>query len=346
MPIREYEPLHRHTTLRTGGPARYFAEATSEAEIGEALELARAQRLPVFVLGGGSNLLAGDAGFPGVVIKIATRGIETVEIGGDTMEVAASAGETWDDLVAHTVARGWPGLENMSLIPGTVGGAVVGNIGAYGAEVKDSLRWAEALDTRTGAVRRFDREACDFGYRRSFFKTPEGRKFIVLRAAFGLRPAGALNLSYQDLREHFARLGINTPTLPQTRAAVIAIRQRKLPDIAQVGTAGSFFKNPVIPEAQYAALKARYPGLPGHEDGQGRRKVPLGWILDKVCSLKGVRHGKVGTHDQQALVIVNHGGTAAEIEAVAEGMAEAVRSATGIEIEWEVERLGAGSKTL
>lgn len=340
MTIREQELLSGHTTLRTGGPARYFADAGSEAEIREALAFARAQNLPVFVLGGGSNVLAADAGFPGLVLRVATRGLQATPTTGDAVELIACAGEAWDDVVAFAVARGWHGLENMSLIPGTVGGAVVGNIGAYGAEVKDMLVWAEALDRRTGVVRRFERAACEFAYRRSFFKSFEGRNFIILRAAFALRAAAGLNLSYRDLREHFARLGIAAPTLADTRAAVIAIRQSKLPDLAQVGTAGSFFKNPILPRAQFAALAARFPGLPGHDEGDGRMKVPLGWILDKVCGLKGVQRGRVGTHKHQALVLVSRGATAAEIEAFARHIAEVARTATGIDIEWEVERLG------
>ena len=339
MNIKEHEPLRLHTTFRAGGPARYFIEAATEGEIKEAVAFAHRQGLPVFVLGGGSNVLAGDGGFHGVVVHIATRGIQTAGETEGGIEVIAAAGEDWDALVALAVERRLYGLENMSLIPGQVGAAVAGNIGAYGAEVKDTLRWAEALDTRTGAIRRWTRDECQFGYRRSFFKTREGRGWIVLRAGFALSKRGAVNTEYKDVREFFSRPGSATPTLAGVREAVMAIRRGKLPDLARIGTAGSFFKNPVMSRADFEALAARHPGLPGHDDGNGLVKVPLGWILDKVCGLKGVRRGRAGTYQGQALVLVNDGGTAAAVEALAEEMAQAVKAKTGLNVEWEVERL-------
>ena len=339
MNIQEDEPLRLHTTLRTGGPARFFVQAKTDDDMKEALAFANGRGLPVFVLGGGSNVLADDAGFDGVVIHVATRGIEaTIEADGGA-EVITASGEEWDALVAFAVERGLYGLENMSLIPGQVGAAVVGNIGAYGAEVKDTLRWAEALDARTGAIRRLTVAECAFAYRRSFFKTPEGRGLIVLRAAFALSRHGAVNTRYKDVKEYFSAPGSAAPTLGGVREAVIAIRRRKLPDVARIGTAGSFFKNPVVTRAQYAALAARHPGLPGHDEGRGFVKVPLGWILDKICGLKGARRGRVGTHSEQALVIVNDGGTAAEVAALAEEIAQSVKTKTGLDVEWEVETL-------
>ena len=339
MVFREHEPLNRHTTLKTGGPARYFGEATTEAELRESLRFARGRRLPVFVLGEGSNVLAGDAGYEGLVLRVATRGLRWHEAHDNETELVAEAGENWDEVVALAVEKRLFGLENLSLIPGTVGAAVAGNIGAYGAEIKDTLRWAEAMDLRTGAARRFGAAECDFGYRCSFFKTPAGRQFVITRAAFGLKPDGLLNMQYKEVREFFASHQVPAPTLADLRQAVVSIRRRKMPDLERVGTAGSFFKNPVLPRAEYEALARRYPGLPAHDEGQGRVKVPLGWILDKICGLKGVRQGRVGTHSEQALVIVNEGGTAAEVEAFANQAARRVLDATGIHVEWEVERL-------
>jgi UDP-N-acetylmuramate dehydrogenase len=339
MNVREHEPLRLHTTLGTGGPARFYIEATTEADIQEAVRFAKARELPDFVLGGGSNVIARDTGFDGVVIRIATQGIRTRELAPDVTEFIAESGEEWDDLVGLSVRRGFHGLENLSLIPGTVGAAVIGNIGAYGVEVKQALQWTEALDRRTGTVRRFTRAACEFEYRRSFFKTPEGRNFIILRTAFWLHSNGILNTGYKDLADHLAARGISSPTLAMVREAVISIRRRKLPDPSRVGTAGSFFKNPVVSRAEYEALAGRYPGLPGYDEGGDRVKVPLGWILDKVCGLKGIRAGRVGTHSEQALVIVNEGGTATEVEVFADQLAQKVRSQTGLTIEWEVEQL-------
>ena len=338
--ILEHEPLSRHTTFRTGGPARFFVEARTEEEIGQALILGRERGVPVFVLGSGSNVLASDEGFAGIVIRMAMRGLSAEEMAGDTVEVVAAAGEEWDAVVAFAVAHGLYGLENLSLIPGRVGAAVVGNIGAYGTEVKDVLAWTETLDMRTGAVRRWTRAEGQFGYRQSFFKSREGRSLIVTRSAFTLRRSGAINIKYRDVQEYFTTRAIARPMLAEVREAVCAIRRRKLPDLARFGTAGSFFKNPVIPRAMYEALAARHPGLPGHDEGNQRVKVPLGWILDKVCGLKGARRGRVGTHAEQALVIVSDGGTAAEVEAFARELTGAIKDKTGLDVEWEVERMG------
>lgn len=339
MNILENEPLSRHTTLRTGGPARYFIEAANIGEIHEALGFARQKALSIFVLGGGSNVLVNDAGFAGVVIQLTTRGLAARDVSPNTTEVVAEAGEEWDALVAFAVERELPGLENMSLIPGTVGAAVIGNIGAYGTEVKDSLAWAETIDRRDGTNRRLTNRECQFAYRHSFFKTAEGRHHVVLRAAFALPRSGALTIRYHDLREYFAAHDITAPTLADVRAAVMSIRRRKLPDPLRVGTAGSFFKNPVMPRTQFEALAARYPGLPGYDDSPGRVKAPLGWILDRICGLKGARHGPVGTHPEQALCLINEGGTASEVAAFAEEIARQVRDKTGLVIEWEVERI-------
>lgn len=392
MNIRQNEPLNRHTTLRVGGPARFFAEATLEGELSEALTFARKKAVDIFVLGGGSNILVNDNGFPGLVLKVCTRGVKLLPAGAECVELVAEAGEEWDAMVGFAVEQGLFGLENMSLIPGTVGGAVVGNIGAYGAEVKDTLVWAEAMDRRTGTVRRFQANECDFHYRHSFFKTAEGRNFIVTRAAFSLKKNGSVNLRYKEVQDYFSLVGTRstvspisssapgmvgtrstvspissspqdlaigtgaarprlesldsetahprpTPALKEVRQAIIAIRERKLPALTKLGTAGSFFKNPVIPAQQYEALAARYPGLPGHLDAPGKVKVPLGWVLDKICHLKGFRKGPVGTHTEQALVIVNEGGTAADIEAFANHIAATVKDLTGLSIEWEVEKV-------
>lgn len=341
MIFRENELLWRHTTLRVGGPARFYSEATSDDQIREALRFARERQLPVFVLGGGSNILMSDAGFPGLVLRLASAGIQVHEAVPSASEVIAEAGEEWDDLVAFTVERGLRGLENMSLIPGTIGAAVIGNIGAYGAEVKDTFSWAEAIDARTGLTRKFMPGECAFAYRYSFFKTREGRRFIITRAAFSLRSDTSLNTSYRDVAEYLAARDNPNPTLRDVRDAVIAIRQRKLPDVAQIGTAGSFFKNPVVARTDYEALKAQHRGLPGYPEGEHRVKLALGWIVDNVCQLKGARWGPVGTHATQALVIVNNGGTADDVEAVARAIAQSVKEKTGIEIDWEVEKVGA-----
>jgi len=340
MTVLENEPLSRHTTLRVGGPARFWTEVRTLAELRAALAFAQTRALPVAVLGQGANVLVSDAGFDGLVVKMATCGVQVLDQTGSRAVVVAEAGQEWDRLVAWAVEQGLGGLENLSAIPGSVGGAVVGNIGAYGVELGQRLLWVEALDRRTGAVRLLPKSACQLGYRHSLFKTPEGRAYIVLRAAFELRTDAAPQLTYADLQEYFGARGAPSPTLAQVRQAILAIRRQKLPDVTQMGTAGSFFKNPIVPRTRYEALAERYPGLPGYEVGPDQVKVPLGWILDKVCHLKGVRRDAVGTYPHQALVVVNYGATARQIEAFAAELAAAIRAATGLEPEWEVERLG------
>jgi len=340
MTFLENEPLSRHTTLRTGGPARFFCRVESLEDLYEALEKARVLQWRFFVLGGGSNVLASDAGFPGLIVRVALKGMSFEPAGKGEWLVEAAAGEEWDGLVASAVGRGLRGLENLSGIPGTVGGAVAGNIGAYGVEVRETLKWVEVLDAQTGGLRRLDGMECGFGYRSSRFKSPEGRREVITRACFLLGEERPLNVSYGELHRWFEQRGEPASTVEQVRVAVIEVRRAKLPDTMEVGTAGSFFKNPVIPRTHYEQLLKRYPELPGYAEPNGYVKIPLGWVLDRICGLKGVRRGRVGTHDQQALVVVNRGGSAGEIEALAAAMAQEVFDRTGIHVAWEVERLG------
>ncbi len=332
--IKEHIALADHGTFRVGGPARFFVEATTLADIKEALVFQRAASMPLFVLGGGSNMLFSDGGFDGLVLKMCLRGIVHE---GD--ELVAGAGVTWDDLVAYAVTRELGGLENLSGIPGTVGGAVVGNIGAYGKEVKDILRWVEILDG--GKVRRLLPSECAFVYRSSVFKTSVGRQYIVLRAAFNAKKQTKPILNYPDLLRHFNARDTLPPTLTPAvvRRAVLEIRAAKLPDIRKVGTAGSFFKNPIISIEQYTELKKRFPEMPSFPVAEaGRVKVPAGWILDKICGFKGKRWGAVGTYEQQALVLVNWGdATAEDVIRAADEIIAAVAAATNITLEREVE---------
>lgn len=335
--LRKNEPLNRHTTLRVGGPARYWAEIQSAAELREAVEWARQNHLPSFVLGGGSNVLASDAGFPGLVLHMANRGVSLHEVQPGIVRLIAEAGEDWDALVAQAVDQDLAGWETMALIPGTLGGAVAGNIGAYGTEIKDTLEWVEALHLRDGRLIRLAREACQMRYRHSFFKTAEGRAWVVVRASFLLQRGAPPKVVYPELR---ARLPGGHPTLAEVRQMVIQIRQAKLPDWKAVGTAGSFFKNLLLSPAEFERLRRQYPELPGYPESADHVKVPLGYILDKICGLRGYGPGRVRLHERQALVLVNEGGTAAEIVQLAREVARRVQEATGLTIEWEVETLG------
>ncbi len=339
MTVSENVSLAPLTTFHVGGAARYFAAISSADELTEALSFARERRLPVFVLGGGSNVLVGDDGFPGLVVRVEISGI-TYGDSAARVRVSAGAGVPWDDLVASTVRRGLYGLENLSGIPGTVGATPVQNVGAYGVEVKSRIARVDTRDAETGLPRAFAPAECVFGYRDSFFKSPAGKRYIITHVHFDLRTDGACDTSYRDLAEFFAHTGAPAPTPVTVREAVLGIRAKKFPDLAVCGTAGSFFKNPVVPRRQFTALERRFPGIPGYATDDGRVKVPLAWILDRVLSLRGARAGNVGAHAAQPMVVVNYGGaTARDIDAFACDIETRVRTACGIDIEREVVRI-------
>ncbi len=349
MKLEKNIPLSEHTTFKLGGAARYFFRVDTIEGARETLDFARQNSLPFFVLGGGSNLLVSDKGFSGVIIKNEMLGLSFKEEGGSVL-VAAGAGENWDDFVSECVKRGFYGLENLSGIPGTVGAAPVQNIGAYGVEAKDSLVSVEALDVKTGAVRNFTTAECGFSYRDSFFKTKGGKRYVITSATFLLKKNGNLNLGYKDLKNYFAKTN-TPPTLQAVRDAVLEIRRGKFPDIATTGTAGSFFKNPIIPQVQFDELKKRFPALPGFEvhgtkteqntERTRKVKVPLAWILDNILHLKGFMDGPVGLYEAQPLVIVHQGGGSADdVARLARDVAKKIKDATGIVVSWEVEYLG------
>lgn len=311
-----------------GGPAKFLVRIHSVDELAEALDFAAQDNLAILILGGGSNVLARDEGFGGLVIQIAISGIE---FSGAT--VVAGAGVVWDVLVVQAVAHGLWGLENLSGIPGSVGGAMVGGIGAYGASVGQHLAWVEAYDTQSRSVKKFTNAQCVFGYRDSIFKhRPE---LVVLRAAFSLSANRAPDLSYKDLAERFAG---KAPALSEVREAVLAIRQGKFPDVAVEGTAGSFFKNPIVGEAEAHALRERYPGLPLFAMPEARgSKVPLAWLLDHVLNMKGLAVGGARLFEKQPLVIAARGGaTAHDVRALALRVKKEVKEKILLEIQEEV----------
>jgi UDP-N-acetylmuramate dehydrogenase len=328
MTIEENVPLAPLTSFKIGGPARFFVPVETTEELQKALSFAKERGLAVLILGGGSNVLIDDAGWGGLVIKIEITGIER-----DGQALIAGAGESWDALVARAVGEGLWGLENLSGIPGSVGGAVVGGIGAYGAAVGQHLVWVEALDL-DGTIQRMTNTECAFGYRSSFFKNEAGR-YIVLRAAFELSTTPAPELSYKDLAGRF-REGI--PSLAAIREAVLAIRSGKFPDLAVEGTAGSFFKNPIVSAKEAEALTRRYPAMPvfsmPETDGI---KVPLAWLLDHVLALKGTCVGGARLFERQPLVIAaTAGASAADVRTLAQMVEKKVKEEFNILIEREV----------
>ncbi len=291
------------------------------------------------LLGGGSNLLfAGNP--PGAVIALATRGIAMTE-DGEVAIVRADAGATWHEFVLWTLRHGLCGLENLALIPGTVGAAPIQNIGAYGVEVRERIRAVEALDRRDGAMVRLDNAACGFAYRDSLFKR-DPERFVVTAVEFALPRTPALRLDYAGIGEELAAMGVADPTPSQVADAVIRIRRRKLPDPAVLGNAGSFFKNPIVPAVQAEALHARHPSLPtfrGNDDGT--RKLSAAWLIDQ-CGWKGHREGDAGVAASHALVLVNHGhATGMQLLDLARRIAASVRERFGVDIEPEPRIVGA-----
>ncbi|MBT0959995.1 UDP-N-acetylmuramate dehydrogenase [Denitromonas iodatirespirans] len=305
-------------------------------DVGNLIALARAGALrgPRLVLGGGSNLVfTGDV--DALVLHVALRGRERLTDVDDAWRVAAAGGEPWHDFVRWTLDQELPGLENLSLIPGTVGAAPIQNIGAYGLEMAERFESLDAVDLDTGDVRQFTAADCRFGYRDSVFKQAEAGRWLITRVIFRLpRPWPPLT-GYADLQRHLAEQGIATPTARQISDAVIAVRQAKLPDPAVLGNAGSFFKNPIVSAPEAERLLAAHPGAPHYPQADGRIKLAAGWLIDQ-CGWKGRRLGPVGCHARQALVIVNHGGaTGTDVKRLAEAVAADVQARFGIALEAE-----------
>lgn len=343
--IEENKILAPLTTMRVGGPARFFRVASNDTDISEAVLFAEEKGLPCFVLGEGSNILVADGGIQGLVLKIIPTTLSFEDHTNGRVLLTADAGAHWDTLVGEVVAKNLFGIENLSLIPGTAGAAPVQNIGAYGAELADTLEWIEAFDSHARKKIRLGKGECGFGYRDSIFKKKDGKDLIITRIALALQKNGTVQTGYKDTRDYFKARGIEKPTLVEVRRAIIDIRTAKLPDLEKVGTAGSFFKNPIISKGEYDALCADYHELPGFILSDGKVKVPLAWIIDHICGMKGARRGAVGTHDKQPLAIVNYGGaTAREVKDFADEIANAVKEKTGITPEYEVSLVGNWSK--
>lgn len=331
-------PLASFTTFHIGGPADSFVEVHTEDDLKIAFALARERDLPLYVLGAGSNVLVPDDGIRGVVARMRIGGISYEEDGEDGVLVAG-AGVLWDEVVDAAAARGAYGIENLAGIPGTLGGAVVQNIGAYGAELKDVFEYADVLSRATGESRRMTQSEAAFAYRGSTFK--DRRDLVITAAALRLKKRSLPKIAYADLARA-EELGAPLTTPGEIAHAVRGIRALKFPDSALEGSAGSFFKNPVISSAQAAALQARFPRVPLFPQEDGRMKVSLAWLLDHALSLKGYAEGAVRCYEKQPLVIVARGGaTAHDVHAFADRIATRVFSEIGIMIEREVESFGA-----
>lgn len=337
MEILENIPLAPLTTFGIGGPARWFVSAASEDEIAEAASWARARRVPLFVLGGGSNLLVAEAGFDGLVVHVALRGI-AMEQG----TVSAAAGESWDHCVEQAVQASWAGIECLAGIPGTVGGTPVQNVGAYGQEVAPVIERVRAFDLEQRRFIQFSAAECGFSYRRSRFNTGDRGRFIVTRVNFRLTPGGAPTLRYPELRRavEAAHPGAE-PSLAQVAAIVRRIRQSKGMLIVEgdpdCRSAGSFFKNPIVDEDQanrIAFLTRKDP--PRYSEGEGKVKLSAAWLIEQAGFSRGYGEGKAGISSRHTLALVNRGGaTASEMLNLAARIHAAVEKKFGVELQPE-----------
>ncbi|MFR4244650.1 MAG: UDP-N-acetylmuramate dehydrogenase [Phocaeicola coprophilus] len=289
-------------------------------------------------IGGGSNLLfASD--YEGLILHSAIKGYTVVKETEEEVEVRVGAGEVWDDFVAYTVANGWYGAENLSLIPGEVGASAVQNIGAYGVEAKDLIVSVDTFGLETGEERRFMREECRYAYRESVFKQKLKGKYAVTFVTYRLKKHPVFHLEYGNIRAELEKQGCQVD-LENVRRIIIAIRQAKLPDPKVLGNAGSFFMNPVVPKMQFEALLAQYPDMPHYPVDDAHVKIPAGWMIDR-CGWKGKRVGHAGVHEKQALVLVNCGGaTGKEVMHLAEEIVASVRERFGVTIRPEVNYIG------
>jgi UDP-N-acetylmuramate dehydrogenase len=349
MLLEENIPLAPLTTFRLGGPARFFVEAKSIGEVQEAVALAQAKNLPLFVLGGGSNLFVADDGWPGLVLKIAITGIErrSGEFEGKSL-FDVGAGESWDRFVSHAVMARCAGVECLSGIPGSVGGTPVQNVGAYGQEVSETIESVQVLDLKDGQVRDLCREACGFAYRSSIFNTTERDRFIILRVTYALAPGGEPRITYADLKREFE--GRKTsPNLAQTREAVRHIRALKgmliIAGDPDCQSAGSFFKNPVISPEQHADLQKRAAAkgltLPSYPALEKSKKVSAAWLVEHSGFARGFGFGHVGISSKHALAIVNRGGaTAAEVLALKNQIEQRVEEIWGVRLQPEPVMVG------
>jgi UDP-N-acetylmuramate dehydrogenase len=312
--------------------AAHYLRVTDDASFPEAIQLARAHagERGVFVLGGGSNLLL-TKDYAGCVLHIATQGMRVL----DEDVVEAMAGESWHAFVMWTINQGYCGLENLTLIHGSVGAAPIQNIGAYGVELKESFHSCDAISIETGETRRFSAQECAFSYRNSYFKSFAGRQWIVRRVRFKLSRSPKFKLDYGDLRNALISKGIVAPSALDVSQAVAEIRMRKLPDPVLLGNAGSFFKNPVIPAAQFLTLRDQNPAMPHYPDDDGWMKIPAAWLIEHA-GFKGLRHGDAAVHAQHALVLVNHGNATGDaLWALAQEVQAGVETKFGVKLEPE-----------
>lgn len=322
--LSENVPLAPMTTLDIGGPARYFAELTTTAALIAGVEWARSRSLPLFFLGGGSNIVVADSGFPGLVLRVSIRGVDT-RVDDDHVAVTAGAGEEWDPLVARCVANNWAGFECLSGIPGRVGATPIQNVGAYGQETGETLTSVEALDLTHKKLVELTAGECQFGYRSSRFKTRDRERFVITRVTYRLAVGGKPAVRYAELQRYLAERALNDPALADVREAVLTIRRRKAmvldPNDVDSRSVGSFFVNPTVTPEECERIKhgassliSGAEAMPAFPSADGKVKLSAAWLIERAGIKRGYVHGNVGTSTKHALAIINRGGgTAREV---------------------------------
>lgn len=330
MKVRENQSLHDLNTFGVAAKTRYFTSLNGLDDLPQYAEWLSANDVSSLVLGGGSNLLFRND-FPGIVAKVDLTGKSLIDGDDEAYYVQAAGGENWHQFVRWTIEQGYAGLENLSLIPGTVGAAPIQNIGAYGVELVDVFEFLQAFDVKTGEVREFSKEECQFAYRDSFFKSQAYGRYIILAVTFRLPKRPEWKLNYAGVKDQL----VDEPTARAISDCIIAIRQSKLPDPAVIGNAGSFFKNPILDKGIWGALKADHESLPGWEQPNDQVKTSAAWLIDQA-GWKAYREGDAGIYENHALVLVNHAhATGYDLWAVAQQVINSVNDKFGIELEPE-----------
>lgn len=332
MEIKSFFPLQQYNTFRVNVRAKGFVEINYPDSLGLLFEKILPRYDDYLILGGGSNLLF-TRDFEGLVIHMNLKGIEIMEEDEKDIRLRVKAGEDWTQFVDYCVANGWGGVENLALIPGQVGAAPVQNIGAYGVESGDVIESVEAFDLKTGKMASFTNKDCEFGYRNSIFKTHFPARYLITAVVFSLSKVSPLQLNYGALKQELR--SVVAPTYRHVAEIVKHIRRTKLPDIEEIGSAGSFFKNPVLTKEHFYSLQENYPEIPSYTVSDGV-KVPAGWLIEQ-CGWKGFRQGHIGVYPRQALVLVNYSdASGSELKQLAERIREDVYKTFAINLIPEV----------
>lgn len=327
--------LKQYTTMKLGGEARYMATADSASDVVSLYRNARKENLPIFVLGGGSNVITHDEVFEGIVLLNKIKGFEVISETDETTDVKIGAGEVWDEVVEKAIELGLQGIEAMSGIPGTAGAAPVQNVGAYGQEIADTLISLEAYDSKTDTIVTISADECDFSYRNSIFRDKEKGRYCILNITLQLNKAEPKPPYYASLQKYIDENDIREVNLSVIRVAVLNIRSEKLPDPAELPSAGSFFKNALVEKWKLEELQKEYSDIPNYAMSDGRYKIPTGWLIDKA-GLRGYRSHGMRVYEKNALVLVNDSATGYDdLAAIREEIVQIVFDKFGIKIEQE-----------